>query len=55
MVADRLPEPVQALNWNINDFDVYRVRVEYPLMYTKLWAKFEAKPVGFGIEPHIMP
>jgi hypothetical protein len=42
------------LNWNVNDFDVYRVRVEYPLMYTKLWAKFEAKPVDFEIQPHIL-
>jgi hypothetical protein len=27
-------------NWKIEDFDVYRVRVEYPLHYTRIWTKF---------------
>ena len=26
--------------WKIEDFDVYRVRVEYPLHYTRIWTKF---------------
>jgi hypothetical protein len=26
--------------WKIEDFDVYRVRVEYPLHYTRMWTKF---------------
>jgi len=29
-------------NWKIEDFDVYRVRVEYPLHYTRFWTKFSA-------------
>jgi len=29
-------------NWKIEDFDVYRVRVEYPLHYTRIWTKFAA-------------
>ena len=26
--------------WRSADFDVYRVRVEYPLQFTRLWTKF---------------
>jgi hypothetical protein len=29
--------------WKIEDFDVYRVRVEYPLHFTRLWTRFAAK------------
>ena len=30
--------------WRIEDFDVYRVRVEYPLHFTRLWTKFVPLP-----------
>ena len=26
--------------WRADEFDVYRVRVDYPLMFTRLWTKF---------------
>jgi hypothetical protein len=32
--------------WKIEDFDVYRVRVEYPLHYTRIWTKFAAVNAG---------
>jgi hypothetical protein len=31
------------MNWKIEDFDVYRVRVEYPMHYTRIWTKFAAR------------
>jgi hypothetical protein len=34
--------------WKIEDFDVYRVRVEYPLHYTRLWTKFAARDAAEG-------
>ena len=30
--------------WNVDDFDVYRVRVEYPLHFTRLWTRFVPVP-----------
>jgi hypothetical protein len=30
------------MNWKISDFDVYRVRMEYPLLHTQLLCKFVA-------------
>jgi hypothetical protein len=30
--------------WNVDDFDVYRARVEYPLFFSRLWIDFLATP-----------
>ncbi len=30
----------QHRNWRIEDFDVYRVRIEYPLHATRIWTRF---------------
>jgi hypothetical protein len=30
-------------NWKIEEFDVYRVRVEYPMHYSRVWTKFVPK------------
>jgi hypothetical protein len=29
------------LGWRLEDFDVYRLRIEYPLLYTALLLTFE--------------
>jgi hypothetical protein len=33
------------LKWKIEDFDVYRMRVEYPLLHSKIFTDFTATPV----------
>ncbi len=32
------------LQWKLEDFDVYRLRIEYPLLHTKISTMFEAEP-----------
>ncbi len=32
--------------WNPHDFDIYRVRVEYPLHFTRLWTRFVPPNTG---------
>jgi len=34
----------EQVGWNLDDFDVYRVRIEYPLLYTALLLTFELPP-----------
>jgi hypothetical protein len=33
------------LKWRIEDFDVYRIRIEYPLVHTNTFTDFKAAPV----------
>jgi hypothetical protein len=33
----------EQMNWRSEDFDVYRVQIEYPLLHSRLWADFETK------------
>jgi hypothetical protein len=38
-----LGEVTSRLGWRLDDFDVYRVRIEYPLLYTALLLTFEVQ------------
>jgi hypothetical protein len=33
----------EQMNWRSEDFDVYRVQIEYPLLHSRLLADFETK------------
>jgi hypothetical protein len=36
-----LNDATSRTGWQLDDFDVYRVRIEYPLLYTALLLTFE--------------
>jgi hypothetical protein len=38
----------EQVGWTLDEFDVYRVRIEYPLLYTALLLTFDLVPAPSG-------